>query len=701
MAEEEDIELLEQMLLNAEAEEEKSEQKQCRESLVRPQKNTYLEDSSDEEESKELYSKYNDYGRDINKKLKEVEEIKKFNSIKVTNGPTSNGMSQSFKSSLPTTSLSLTRPISNSVPSNGLANKETVFCDPVFGIKIINPAISSVVMKERMTGKIPVGVQRARFHTERGDRSQDWVIAGVIVGKSPVKTTQKGDQFSIWTLSDLRGEIKTVTLFLFRAAHRELWKNNIGTVIAVLNPQILERKDEKVEAVLSVSDNKAVMILGQSKDLGKCKSKKNNGEVCGAIVNKSECDVCIFHMKKEYGKFKRSELQSDGLGRGLQDLRNKVLGKSEVFYAGQSFMAQKAKKPVKQMLKDRDRMTTLSEYYSVPYNSEAPVQSVSVAARQMSRTPNAASNETTNAIKRAASLDLSGSQRKKDIERLKMLQGTDSPQILLTPKFVKEKESLFSSESPKVEPAAKKDPNFVPKLSGENLTFSFSVPKNKNDVAKQKALQVLKKKPLETSNPNLIKYRGTEAGKKRIADELNTSLENDPKKAKLSVDDEARKKKEFIERMMNAKSAHGDLAESLEREKQQKCMDRLEKKEAMEERMANTMEMKCKAVICRRCKYIYFSASDMCKEQRHELKVVDATKRFYQCTDCKKRTVTLFRIPREPCRHCNSMNWKRTGMIAERIAYLGEQLSIRGDEEMFIGSATKANVNLLVPESEK
>lgn len=599
MAEEEDIELLEQMLLNAEAADKQTQLKVCGESIVKPQKNAYLDDSSDEEESKELYSKYNDYGRDINKKLKEAEEVKKFNSIKVTNVPTKHEMSKSFQPSLSTTSLSLSRPISNGVSCNGLATKETVFCDPIFGIKIVNPAISSLVMKERMTGKMPVGVQRAKFHTERGDKSQDWVIAGVIVGKSPVKTTQKGDQFSIWTISDLRGEIKMVTLFLFRAAHRELWKNNVGTVIAVLNPQILERKDDKVEAVLSVSDNKAVMILGQSKDLGKCKSKKNNGEVCGAIVNKSECDVCIFHMKKEYAKSKRSELQSDGLGRGLQDLRNKVLGKSEVFYAGQSFMAQKAKKPVKQMLKDRDRLTTLSEYYSVPYNSEAPVLSGSVAARRLSRAPNSIAENgspAANAVKRAASLDLSTAQRKKDIERLKMLQGTDSPQILLTPKFERERQSLYPKESPKEEPAPKKDPNFVPKLSGDNITFSFSVPKNKNDVAKQKALQVLKKKPLETSNPNLIKYRGTEAGKKRIADELNTSLENDPKRTKLSVDDEAQKKKEFIQRMMNAKSSHGDLAESLEREKQEKCMDRLEKKEAMEERMANTMEMKVSLV---------------------------------------------------------------------------------------------------------
>jgi Mcm10 replication factor len=37
----------------------------------------------------------------------------------------------------------------------------------------------------------------------------------------------------------------------------------------------------------------------------------------------------------------------------------------------------------------------------------------------------------------------------------------------------------------------------------------------------------------------------------------------------------------------------------------------------------------------------------MCKKEKHQLKVVDAVKRFYQCHDCKTRTVTLFKIPRE------------------------------------------------------
>lgn len=34
-----------------------------------------------------------------------------------------------------------------------------------------------------------------------------------------------------------------------------------------------------------------------------------------------------------------------------------------------------------------------------------------------------------------------------------------------------------------------------------------------------------------------------------------------------------------------------------------------------------------------------------------------------------------------------------------REAYVGEQLSIRGDEEIFIGGANNANINLLVPDS--
>lgn len=566
----EEISNLEKILLAAE-EEDKATSKEDRIKLTEG-------DSSDEEEQRDFQScRYNDFGRDINKKLKEKEETKKFDSIRVFEAPAAS----SFQPSPSTSRSFLPAPSTNKaevVKRLAAAPSEpSVFCDPVFGLRIVQPLISSAVLKERMAGKMPVGVQRARFHTERGDTSKDWVIAGVLVTKSPVRTTQKGDQFSIWSISDLKGEVKTVTVFLFRTAHKDLWKTNVGTVIGILNPKVMERKDDKIEAALSVDNSQKVMILGQSKDLGNCKAKKNNGEVCGAIVNKTDCDFCIFHMKKEYSKIKRSEFQSSGLGRGLDNLRNKVLGKSEVFYAGQSFTAQKpAKKPAKMIQQDRERMMTLSEYFTSPYNGESS-GTLSAGPRPVQSAPAKKPGA-------AASLDFNVAQRKKDIERLKLLQGTETPQMILTPKL--------KAELPVGSP--KKDPNFVPKLSSGSLTFSFQVPMKKtgkNDLAKLRAAEILMKKPLVPSNPNHVKYRGTQDGKRKLTEELKVD-ENDAKKVKLTDSEETQRRKEYLMKMMNAKSSHEDLIEDKETERREKCFDSMEKKEAMEEKMANTTEMK-------------------------------------------------------------------------------------------------------------
>ena len=584
--EDQEIALLEQMFLAAENDEESLKTERLKaESKAGPSNVNSLGlfqsadgDSSDDEDQRDFQnSKYNEFGRDINKKLKEKEETKKFDSIRVTPSfPTASSSSSYSFLPNPSTFSNKTEVIKR---LSSAPQEPAVFCDPIFGLRIVQPLISSSSLKERMADRIPVGVQRARFHTERGDSSKDWAIAGIVVSKPIVRQTQKGDPFSIWQISDLRGEIKTVSIFLFRSAHKELWKTSAGTVIAILNPKIMERKDDKVEAVLSVDNHQKVMILGQSKDLGLCRAKKNNGEPCSATINKTDCEVCIFHMKTEYSKIKRSEFQSAGLGRGLQDLRNKVLGKSEVFYAGQSYSAMKpAKKPAKMIKQDRERLMSLSEYSTLPYNPDSPAVA---GPSRFAQVP---------AVKRtgaAAMLDVNVAQRKKDFEMLKKLQGTETPRMIHTPKI-----DETAREPPK------KDPSFVPKLSASDLTFSFSIPVKKNDLAKKRAAEVLKKKPLEASNPNLIKYRGTEAGKKRLASELNNSAtsssldENDAKKVKLSEAEETKRRKEYLMKMMNATSSHANLVEDKEAVVRDKCFDAMEKKEAMEERMENTMEMK-------------------------------------------------------------------------------------------------------------
>lgn len=62
--------------------------------------------------------------------------------------------------------------------------------DPVFGLRMINPLLSSQAIQDRMIGKTPVPVSRIKTHLKSADNC-DWVVAGVLVSKSQ-KTSQKG-----------------------------------------------------------------------------------------------------------------------------------------------------------------------------------------------------------------------------------------------------------------------------------------------------------------------------------------------------------------------------------------------------------------------------------------------------------------------------------------------------------------------------
>lgn len=160
------------------------------------------------------------------------------------------------------------------------------------------------------------------------------------------------------------------------------------------------------QATLKVDNVQRIMIFGQSKDLGTCKSTKKSGEKCTAFVNTNRCEYCIYHVKQEYQKCsRRSELQSNFAGRGLIALRNKVLGKNEVFYAGKSYTAIPASKSKKLTQKDDNRLKLLSG------------ATVSSSAGAKSRASQA------KVKKHAAQVEASKNQRKRDLDILKKLGG--------------------------------------------------------------------------------------------------------------------------------------------------------------------------------------------------------------------------------------------------------------------------------------
>ena len=712
-------------------------------------------DSSDDEEIKNfLERKYNEYGCDINKKLKQqkqdakesradyeidkfLQEEKKKETLVAAGSPLSmrvknihnpvkrqSLISDSFKK------LSETKNLGSEQKQDGkslssIGTQSPIYSDPVFGLRIINPLVSSTMLKERMNDRKAVPFSAIAFHTQRGDLSQDWVIAGVLIHKSPVQMTKKSQPYSIWRLSDLKGEIKTVSLFLFKGAHKDLWKTAQGMCVAVLNPTIFEKRAESKDvACLSIDTAQKVMVLGQSKDLGACKSLKRNGEVCNAIINLSDCDTCIFHMKQEFGKMsKRAELQSANAGRGLNELRNKVLGKSEVFYGGQSFSAVPARKSTKLTQKDNQRISSLSEYAVSPFASS--INHVSKTKSMQSATIPYASRDGP-VSKIASNVEASTKQRLKDLERLKILQAETekssqktenkcsaneiSSSSTIQGKKIEESRfaktqttnSSHSSLSKIPEKFKSREFSFIsttksPKLSKDNFCIEINVGEQRAQLAKTKALEILKNKPIAKVNPNST--RGTRDGKRRAIDDLNDQFMSPAfKKQKIEEEKKAQERKTRIERIMNVSSSHTNLVNMREREEEEKYFSKLEKKEALEEKMLNTFKMPCKAVICKICKYTAFSAAERCKEERHPLKVIDAEKRFFQCKDCGSRTVSVFKLPNVSCKNCQGSRWERCAMIRERkICGGSEDLSLRGDEEMFIGTISgKANLNLAI-----
>lgn len=628
-------------------------------------------DSSDDEEKRNyIERKYNDYGSQVKKSLenKAQEQIHKRLDFETRLRQTNIDVKVERNSSF--TKKPVQEPTKNQfcVPETKIGTSTDVYTDPVFGIRITKPLISSTALWDRMQGREAINMLRVKRHVQNENLSKDWVVGGVIVRKSATKKSQKGNQFVIWTLSDLKDDMKTISMFLFRKAYNDLWKTTEGTVVAVLNPNVLDRsQNSNDQACLSVDTSDRVMILGQSKDLGICKSKKKNGEPCTAFVNLNKCEHCIYHVQQEYQKYsKRQELQSSTMGKGLVNLQNKVLGKNTVIYGGKAYSALPSGNTKKVKEKDQNRLMSLSDYYKSEGDS-----------LMMNKAPYGAGPMN----KKSDILHSPTVQKTSDNERLsKLTNMNSSPQ---SSKF-----TSGSSLADKIASSPRFGKEFRLKGSG-TIDLNMSYGQKSAERAKTNAIRLIQQSGgIAKLDPNNIK--GTEAGKKRALEKLNPSDtdENASKKSKSNVEEVKKTKgvmSERFKKILEATSAHQNLIEQHDDDEQEKYFNKLEKKEAMEEKMLNTFKLACKAVRCTKCKYTAFSAAKICKDERHPLKVLDTFKRFFKCADCNNRTISLELIPLHSCSNCSGSRWVKAPMLREKkVTSLSDGLSIRGEEETFI-----------------
>ncbi|KAK2585093.1 hypothetical protein KPH14_008605 [Odynerus spinipes] len=610
-------------------------------------------DSSDDEDKRYFEEqRYSEYGRDIKLLLKKEEVKQKEHCIVSTYEKDSR-------------SLSVKNPVLKNNVEELSSSQKNIYNDPYFGIRIINPLISSSQMKERMNGKLAVTVSKIKTVIASGTLSDDWVIAGVLISNSPPKTSQKGSSYSIWKISDLSENMATVSVFLFGAAYKTFWKTTVGTVIGILNPSILDSKDNIDQATLSVNFPQKIMVIGKSKDMGKCKSTKKNGEPCTAIVNTNRCEFCVYHVKQEYKKCsRRPDLGSSVNAHGFSSdqPKKKSQSNSKIFNSNgmEPFVPIRAQKSAKLDAHDQKRLALLSNI-------------------QCDKSKSIESNKEVK--KGVISVELGCKQSAKDRERINKLKVWNSNKQLNM--------ELVPSPSP--------SPSTSAGCNNGKIDFSQPITKKQIDIAKKNAIKwVQQNGAIKPRNPNKVNLGKEEKrGIKRARENNEHTEENQELKKSNALPDN-------FKELMQVKSKHVDLIEKSHEQEQEKYFNKLEMKEKMEEKMLSTFKVQCKAVKCLICKYTSFSSSDLCKEQKHPVRVIDAIKRFFKCSDCGNRTVSLERLPLHSCTKCSSSNWVRAAMMDERKTNVtGTRLSVRGDEETFIGSSsTAANLNLLVPETD-
>lgn len=129
-----------------------------------------------------------------------------------------------------------------------------------------------------------------------------------------MKQSDRG-KYMVITLVDLEYEID---LFLFNTGFERFWKLSTGTVVAILNPDIMPPPPGKHDtgrfSLAINSDADTILEIGVARDLGYCKSVKADGSLCKTWVNARRTEHCEFHTNAALAKTRGARNEINGGG---------------------------------------------------------------------------------------------------------------------------------------------------------------------------------------------------------------------------------------------------------------------------------------------------------------------------------------------------------------------------------------------------
>ena len=209
--------------------------------------------------------------------------------------------------------------------------------EPYSGIHLSSRFLPHQVLTRAITGKKTYLLKDLLAKVKAPDFSlpddeSDVVVFAIIASKSDPKAhkpaydssgnpkpQQDRGKYMVITLVDLAYE---VDLFLFNTGFDRFWQLATGTVVAILNPNIMPPPPNRVDtgrfSLVINSDGDTILEVGVARDLGYCKSVKKDGQLCSAWVNARRTEHCEFHTNEAVSRMRRgrTELNMMDFGAG-------------------------------------------------------------------------------------------------------------------------------------------------------------------------------------------------------------------------------------------------------------------------------------------------------------------------------------------------------------------------------------------------
>ncbi|KAI1654808.1 hypothetical protein F4813DRAFT_369434 [Daldinia decipiens] len=222
-------------------------------------------------------------------------------------------------------------------PPEEVPEEEASAFEPYSSVHLSKRVIPHTTLTRNLSGKKTYVIKDILKHVKAPDFQlpeieQDIVVFGILASKSDprshktpnnnlkekVETDPARGKYMVLQLVDLQWELE---LFLFGSGFDRYWKLVPGTLLAILNPNVMPpppgRTDTGRFSLVINSGEDTILEIGTARDLGFCKSIKKDGDHCNSWVNRKRTEFCEFHMNMGLAKHRQARQDVNAFNTGL------------------------------------------------------------------------------------------------------------------------------------------------------------------------------------------------------------------------------------------------------------------------------------------------------------------------------------------------------------------------------------------------